>query len=114
MIRSGCHLAETQQEKDAVYRFRYEIYVAEMGRYGEAADHERKMLVEPEDETARIYYAAIDGEVVATSRFSWGGDAPFTQHLIDKRFAINRKLIRHFPDNLQIYFDQSNSAPQLE
>jgi hypothetical protein len=83
MIRSGCHLAETQEEKDAVYRFRYEIYVAEMGRYGEAADHERKMLVEPEDETARIYYAAKDGEVVATSRFSWGGDASFTQHLIE-------------------------------
>jgi hypothetical protein len=83
VIRSGCHLAETQEEKDAVYRFRYEVYVAEMGRYGEAADHERKMLVEPEDETARIYYAAKDGEVVATSGFSWGGDAPFTQHLID-------------------------------
>ena len=83
MIRSGTHLAETENEKEAVYRFRYEIYVAEMGRYGEAADHDRKMLVEPEDETARIFYAAQDGEVVATSRFSWGGDAPFTQHLID-------------------------------
>ena len=83
MTRSGCHLAQTQEEKDAVYRFRYEIYVSEMGRYGEAADHERKMLVEAEDETARIFYAAQNGEVIATSRFSWGGDAPFTQHLID-------------------------------
>lgn len=83
MIHSGIHRAETQAEKEAVYRFRYEIYVAEMGRYGEAADHGSKMLVEPEDDTARIFYAATDGEVVATSRFSWGGDAPFTQHLID-------------------------------
>jgi len=83
MIRSGPQLAETDEEKEAVYRFRYEIYVAEMGRYGAAADHDRKMLVEPEDETARIFYAAQDGEIVATSRFSWGGDAPFTQHLID-------------------------------
>jgi len=41
------------------------------------------MLVEPEDETARIYYAAKDGEIAATSRLSWGGDAPFTQQLID-------------------------------
>jgi hypothetical protein len=84
VIRSGTHLAETQEEKEAVYRFRYGIYVAEMGRYGAAADHDRKMLVEPEDETARIFYAAQDGEVVATSRFSWGGDAPFTQHLIEQ------------------------------
>ncbi len=83
MIRSGIHQAETREEKEAVYRFRYEIYVKEMGRYGQAADHDRKMLREPEDETARISYAAQDGEVVATGRLSWGGDAPFTQHLID-------------------------------
>jgi hypothetical protein len=83
VVRSGIHLAETEEEKNAIYRFRYEIYVAEMGRYGVAADHDRKMLVEAEDETARIFYAAVDGDVVATSRFSWGGDAPFTQHLID-------------------------------
>jgi hypothetical protein len=83
MLADGIRQAQTEEEKDAVYRFRYEIYVAEMGRYGAAADHDRKMLVEAEDETARIYYAVQDGEVVATSRFSWGGDAPFTQHLID-------------------------------
>ena len=83
MVRDGIHQALTDAEREAVYRFRYEIYVAEMGRYGQAADHDRKMLVEAEDETARIFYAAVDGSVVATSRFSWGGDAPFTQHLID-------------------------------
>ena len=33
MVRDGTHTAETDEEKDAVYRFRYEIYVAEMGRY---------------------------------------------------------------------------------
>jgi len=54
-----------------------------MGRYGQAADHARKMLYEFEDETARITYALRNGEVVATGRLSWGGDAPFTQHLID-------------------------------
>ena len=54
-----------------------------MGRYGQAADHARKMLYESEDETARITYALRNGEVVATGRLSWGGDAPFTQHLID-------------------------------
>jgi hypothetical protein len=83
MIRPGTHLAESEQEKLAVYRFRYDVYVEEMGRYGGAADHERRLLVEPEDATARIFYAAQEGEVVATSRFSWGGDAPFTERLID-------------------------------
>jgi hypothetical protein len=83
VVQSGTHLAETEEEKNAVYRFRYDIYVAEMGRLAGVADHDRKMLIEAEDESARIFYAAVDGEVVATSRFSWGGDAPFTQRLID-------------------------------
>ena len=48
MSRSGIYLAETQEEKEAVYRFRYEIYVTEMGRYTQAADHARKMLYEPQ------------------------------------------------------------------
>jgi CRP-like cAMP-binding protein len=54
-----------------------------MGRSGKAADHENRVLIEPEDETARIFYAAEDGEVVATSRFSWGGDAAFSERLVE-------------------------------
>lgn len=73
MIRKGFHAAETEEEKLAVYRLRYEVYVEEMGRYRGIADHERRLLVEPEDETALIFYAASEGEVVATHRFSWGG-----------------------------------------
>jgi len=83
MVRSGIHQAESQEEKEAVYRFRYDIYVSEMGRLAGLADHDRKMLVEPQDETGRIFFAAIDGKVVATSRFSWGGDAPFSERLIE-------------------------------
>ena len=82
MVRDGIHLAETTAEKEAVYRFRYEVYVRELDRLSQVADHETKMLVEPEDETARIYYAAKNGEVIATSRLSWGGDAPFNERLI--------------------------------
>jgi len=82
MLRSGIHLAKTEEEKEAVYRFRYDVYVQEMGRYGEAADHENRRLVEPEDAAARIWYAAQDGEVVATHRLSWGGDAPFSERLV--------------------------------
>ena len=81
MPKFDFHLAETGKEKEAIYRFRYDVYVEEMGRYGGAADHEGRRLVEPEDETARIWYATQDGEVVATHRFSWGGDAPFSERL---------------------------------
>jgi hypothetical protein len=83
MGRSGIFFAETLAEKEAVYRFRYAIYVTEMGRYATAADHERKMFFEPEDATARIAYALQDDDVVATSCLSWGGDAPFSRDQIE-------------------------------
>jgi len=83
LIRDGTHLAYSDEEKEAVYRFRYDVYVEEMGRYRGIADHARRRFCEPEDDTARIFYAAVNGEIIATSRFNWGGDAPFSERLID-------------------------------
>jgi hypothetical protein len=82
-------LATSEEEKEAVYRFRYDVYVVEMGRSSAATDHDNRRLVELEDETARIWYAAQDGEVVATHRFSWGDDAPFSERLIDNYRATS-------------------------
>ena len=39
-------LAQTQQELDDLYRFRYRIYVEEMGRLQHDADHKQKMIKE--------------------------------------------------------------------
>ena len=77
-------IAETEEERRAVYRLRYDVYVEEMGRYQSVADHEQRMLYEEVDKQSRISYAAIDGEVVATARLTWGGDGPFTQRMIDQ------------------------------
>ena len=33
-----------------MYRFRYSVYVEEMGRYQDSADHAGRRLVEPDDE----------------------------------------------------------------
>jgi len=77
-------IAETDAEREAVYRLRYDVYVEEMGRYQSVADHARRMLYEDVDEQSRISYAEIDGEVVATGRLTWGGDGPFPQRMIDQ------------------------------
>jgi len=77
-------VAETEEEKRAVYRLRYDIYVEEMGRYQTVADHKNRMLYEDVDEQSRISYATLDGEVVATGRLTWGGDGPFPQRMIDQ------------------------------
>ncbi len=77
-------MAETEEEKRAVYRLRYDVYVEEMGRYQTVADHAQRMLYEDCDEQSRIRYAAIDGEVVATARITWGGDGPLPQRMIEQ------------------------------
>lgn len=77
-------IAEAEAEREAVYRLRYDVYVEEMGRYQTVADHKRRMLYETCDEQSRISYAALDGEVVATARLTWGGDAPIPQRMIDQ------------------------------
>jgi hypothetical protein len=77
-------IAETKDERDAVYRLRYDVYVEEMGRYQAVADHERRMLYEDVDEQSRIAYAELDGEIVATARITWGGDGPIPQRMVDQ------------------------------
>ena len=72
MIELG--VATTVAEREAVFRFWYSVYVAEMGRYRDQADHENRLLRGPEDDRSRIFYAIDDDEVVAACRFSWGGD----------------------------------------
>ena len=54
-------------------RFRYAVYVAEMGRYQAIADHEGRRLSDPEDEWSWIAYALDGNEVVGTTRLTWGG-----------------------------------------
>jgi hypothetical protein len=81
-IRIG--IANTKEEREAVYRLRYDVYVEEMDRYRGVADHERRMLCEDVDAQSRISYAEIDGEVVATARLTWGADGPFPQRMIDQ------------------------------
>jgi len=77
-------IAETEDEKRAVYRFRYSIYVEEMGKYRSVADHEQRLFYEPCDAHSRIFYATENGEVVATARATWGGDAPLPQRMIEQ------------------------------
>lgn len=83
---SGLYIgvAETAEERAAVYRLRYDVYVEEMGRYRTVADHAQRMLYEDCDTQSRISYASIDGEVVATARLTWGGDAPIPQRMVDQ------------------------------
>ena len=77
--------AESDADRQAVYRLRYDVYVQEMNRYGSIADHQNRLLIEPDDATSRLYYARDqDGQVVGTMRLSWGGDAEFSDRHVEQ------------------------------
>src|SRR2546423_14712588 len=66
--------ARSHDDREALFRFRYSIYVEEMGRYRGIADHEGRRLVEPEDAHSILYGARDDQEIVGTSRMTLGAD----------------------------------------
>ena len=77
----GIDVAEAQGEIDwwAVKRTGI-VFAYARATHGVAkVDHERRLLSDPEDDHSWIVYAAVPrggdvGEVVATTRITWGGD----------------------------------------
>lgn len=101
----------TPEDLRAVQRFKYDVYVAEMGRYGAIADHENRLLAEADDATSHVFQSCADGRVVATMRLTWGGDGaigprqisqydlapvlesvPMDQIIVSERFMIDPAL----------------------
>jgi len=83
-LTDGVHLATGDDERAAIYRQRYEIYVEEMNRYGSIADHDHRRLVEDIDTVSRLFYAVRDGVLVGSIRLTLGADGGLTPGLIEK------------------------------
>ena len=93
--------ARTPDEREAVFRFWYSVYVDEMGRYRNAADHVRRLLRDdPEDDHSRIVYAREDSEVVAACRLNWGGDG-FSERQI-RQYQLEPFLAEISPETMSI------------
>ncbi len=61
-------IASTAEEREAIFRFRYRVYVDEMHKQVEDADHRRQWLRDCADEGAVLFYIASGREVIATVR----------------------------------------------
>jgi hypothetical protein len=97
--------AQSEQDREELFRFRYTVYVQEMGRYRATADHEGRRLVEPEDANSILYGAREDGQVVGTSRLTLGADGfsarqtdqysmgPFLSQAPARLMAIGERLM---------------------
>lgn len=75
--------ARTPAEVQAVQRLRHAVYVEEMHRYDGVPGAEDGRFEEPEDAYSWICYARVDGEVVAATRLTWGGDG-FSQRQVEQ------------------------------
>jgi len=64
----------SQAELPEIAKLRYQIYVAEMNRVQKYADHDTKLIVDPLDETAKIFSAEVNGSFVGTVRLNFCRD----------------------------------------
>ena len=64
------HEARTPEERHAVYAFRYAVYVEELGKELPGVDHERRVVVDDDDEadTSTILYTGSLDAVTSTVR----------------------------------------------
>lgn len=67
-------MVETREDRERVFRFRYEIYVEEMGRVQKYADPTRRRIEEPFDATAHLMIAERGGVTVGTLRTNFAGE----------------------------------------
>ncbi|HMV51645.1 MAG TPA: GNAT family N-acyltransferase, partial [Blastocatellia bacterium] len=73
-------LINNPQELQQVFRLRYAVYIEELGAEMEFADHERKELREPWDETGDNLGAWINGELVGCLRINYGGQSDLSEY----------------------------------
>lgn len=67
-------VATAAEQRERIFRFRYEVYIREMGKPLAAADHERCRLTEALDDGATLLFAANDaGTLLGTMRVHFGG-----------------------------------------
>lgn len=60
--------AATAQDRERLFRFRYQVYVEEMRRLQKHADHVHRRIIEPFDATAHLLIAETGSTVVGTLR----------------------------------------------
>ena len=61
--------AKTDEERERIFRFRYQIYVTEMGKQPKDADHHAQTLRDELDNAETdLLYATSEGEIVGTLR----------------------------------------------
>jgi hypothetical protein len=82
-------LAVSPAERDRVYRFRYESFATEYGRWPSPGVASRRMIRDGADDSATLFCVEADGRAVATLRLRVGRLPEELQgHFDARRFAL--------------------------
>ena len=71
-------VANSEEERDSVYRFRYDIFVQELNLFQDSANHDEGSFTDENDERAHLILAEDAGEIIGSVRVNWGADGPFS------------------------------------
>lgn len=74
--------AVTPKEKEAIYHFRYQIYIEEMSKTLKDADYHNQQLHDDLDEWAILLYAKTGSKIIGTARINIGSFGDFSKELI--------------------------------
>ncbi len=75
------HVAHKLSEKREIYKFRYQVFVKEMGISVKNADRKTRMIVDAMDEFSIQLYAQDDAGIIGTLRAMFGNVEQFPQEL---------------------------------
>jgi hypothetical protein len=103
-------LAQTPEEKEQVFKLRYQIYVEELGYAQHYTNHQQQKIEEPLDKYGNIFVAFQNSKLVGTARSNYtiksdlgyyaelyhirkiAGDAHFFDTSIGTKFMIQKHL----------------------
>ena len=76
-------IAESEGEKQRIYRLRYRVYVEELHRRLVSVDHKNRLVFDVLDDWGRLLYAQIGTEMVGTVRLNIGTIDSFAPELVE-------------------------------
>lgn len=94
-------IASSEEERAAVYRFRYEVFVKELKLFEDAADHEEGTFSDEHDSTAHLIYAKDEAGIIGTARINWGGDALVSEEFRET-YHLNRFEVVAPPESFMV------------
>ncbi len=108
-ITADIRVTGNEDEMRSVQRFKYDVYVEEMGRYGDVADHDNRLLIEPDDAASHVFVVIVDGKLAGTMRLTCGGDGALHQRQIDQYDLA--PFLDHMPIDQMVVGERFMIAP---